>query len=157
MFLDCRKGERPSFDHKEMERRRGFLIHLDITFSSIIPFLKGIHLTLDSWRPGRGSDGWKMKDKAWRVYCASVAKEGEIPEALLAEWTKDAPKRVTAAERLEDDAKAIWRLFSSEIPPEVPVRVRSGGNLRFWRCIRNWIRLNHSTRRRDRLPNRRVE
>jgi hypothetical protein len=26
----------------------------------IIPYPKGIHLTLDSWRPGQDSDGWKL-------------------------------------------------------------------------------------------------
>ena len=124
-FLNCATGALPTFDHKDLERKRGFLIHLAITFASIVPYLKGIHLTLDSWRPGRGSDGWKMKDKEWKAYCASISKDGEIPDAALEAWTKGAPKRVKAAVRLEDDAKAIWRLFSLETPPEVPVRVRA--------------------------------
>ena len=66
-----------------------------------------------------------MKDKAWKAYCASLSVDGEIPEEILESWTKGAPRMVTAADRLEDDAKDIWRLFSSEVPPEVPVRVRS--------------------------------
>ena len=106
-FLNTPKGQLPTFDHKDLERKRGFFIHLAITFGSIVPFLKGIHLTLDSWRPGRGSDGWKMRDKEWRVYMASISKEGEIPEVVLNSWSKGAPKRVKAAARLEEDLKAI--------------------------------------------------
>ena len=36
---------------KELEKRRGFLVHLMMTFKYITPFLKGWHLTLDLWRP----------------------------------------------------------------------------------------------------------
>jgi hypothetical protein len=35
-------------DHKLLEQQRGFLVHLTMTFTSLVPFLKGIHLTLDS-------------------------------------------------------------------------------------------------------------
>jgi len=41
----------PRFNHKDLERKRGFLVHLSMTFSSLVPFLKGLHLTIDSWRP----------------------------------------------------------------------------------------------------------
>ena len=40
-------------EFKTMEKRRGFLVHLMMTFKFIMPFLKGWHLTLDSWRPSR--------------------------------------------------------------------------------------------------------
>jgi hypothetical protein len=38
---------------KHWNRKRGFLIHLQRTFPCIAPFLKGIHNTLDGWRPGK--------------------------------------------------------------------------------------------------------
>lgn len=35
----------------------GFLIYLVHTYPAVNP---GIHLTLDSWRPWRKDDGWRM-------------------------------------------------------------------------------------------------
>ena len=30
------------------------------TFTQMVPYLKGIHHTLESWRLGRDKDGWKL-------------------------------------------------------------------------------------------------
>ena len=46
--------------HKGLERKRGFLIYVTRTYTSMVPYLKGIHLTLDSWRKGRDEEGWKV-------------------------------------------------------------------------------------------------
>jgi hypothetical protein len=32
-------------------------------FPSLVPYLKGIHLTLDSWQPGRDSEGWRVSNQ----------------------------------------------------------------------------------------------
>jgi hypothetical protein len=45
-------------EFKKLERCRGFLIYLVRTYPDINPYLKGVHLTLDSWRPWQ--DGWKL-------------------------------------------------------------------------------------------------
>jgi hypothetical protein len=37
-----------SFHHKTLEQQRGFLVYIARTFPSLVPYLKGIHLTLDS-------------------------------------------------------------------------------------------------------------
>jgi hypothetical protein len=41
----------PSLCHKDLEKKRGFLVHLAMTFNNLVPFLKGLHLTIDSWHP----------------------------------------------------------------------------------------------------------
>ena len=46
-------------DRKQLKRDRGFLIHVCRTFTQMIPYLKGIHHTLESWRFERNDDGWK--------------------------------------------------------------------------------------------------
>ena len=48
---------RSVLNHKQLERDRGFLVYLSRTYRSMIPYLKGIHLSLDSWREGRDVDG----------------------------------------------------------------------------------------------------
>lgn len=40
-----------------LESRRGFLVYVAQVYPLMKSFLKGIHLTLDSWQPGRDSEG----------------------------------------------------------------------------------------------------
>ena len=47
--------------HKKLLADRGFLTYLCRIYPEISVWLKGYHLTVDSWRPGRDSEGWKMK------------------------------------------------------------------------------------------------
>jgi hypothetical protein len=45
--------------HNQLERGRGFLLYVAHAYHSLLPYLKAIHLTLDSWRPDSNKDGWK--------------------------------------------------------------------------------------------------
>lgn len=51
-----------------LERDRGFLIHIARTFPGMVPYLKGIHHTLESWRTGRDKDGWRFNTEEWIKY-----------------------------------------------------------------------------------------
>jgi hypothetical protein len=44
-------------DHKELEKTRGFLIYVSRTYPPMNPFLKGMHLKIDAWRPERDEEG----------------------------------------------------------------------------------------------------
>ena len=46
----------------ELESARGFLIYVTQTYTAMVPYLKGIHLTIDSWRPHRDKDCWRVSD-----------------------------------------------------------------------------------------------
>jgi hypothetical protein len=48
----------PTVQRKPLESTRGFFIHLMHTFPIIMPYLKGMHLTLDGWRPHRDTKMW---------------------------------------------------------------------------------------------------
>jgi hypothetical protein len=37
----------------------GFMIYVAHTYPSTKPYLKGFHLTLHGWRPGRDDSGWQ--------------------------------------------------------------------------------------------------
>lgn len=93
--------------HKPLEKKRGFLIYVTRTYPSMVPYLKGIHLTLDSWREGRDEDGWKR-----------IGHKGGQTEFV----TKDAPVRVSAVPRLEADLSALILLTEGEKPPLRRVR-----------------------------------
>ena len=118
------RKESPIFDHKQLERGRGFLVYLSRTYTSIVPYLKGIHLTLDSWREGRDLDGWKLKSNARR------SNDEEDKEEKLAIFvnrissTKDtnlcklkAPKLVKGVSRLASDLEALNKFFKTKTPP----------------------------------------
>jgi hypothetical protein len=55
-------------NYKSLERVRGFLCHLSMTFEVITPFLKGFHLILAKHLPRRDGDGWKFSEKGYLSY-----------------------------------------------------------------------------------------
>ncbi len=40
-------------DRKKLKSIRGSLVYVQQTYPAITPYLKGLHLTIDSWRPNR--------------------------------------------------------------------------------------------------------
>lgn len=54
---ESHESNRPTLDHKELERETGFLSHLSMTFDELVPFIKqGLYLTLNSWRSNRDDE-----------------------------------------------------------------------------------------------------
>jgi hypothetical protein len=51
---------------KSLECNVGFIVYVAMTYTSMIPYLKGIYLTLNSWRGNRNKDGWKESNKRKR-------------------------------------------------------------------------------------------
>ncbi|MFN9957029.1 MAG: hypothetical protein ACK55I_28340, partial [bacterium] len=74
---------------KPLESMRGFFVHLMRTFPIITPYLKGLHLTLDGWRPNRDDDMWKLPEEQWT----------DPPDSAPTE----APTELLPASRLMDD------------------------------------------------------
>ena len=108
-------------DRKELERIRGFLVYVSLTFQSMVPYLKGIHLTLESWRPDRNEDGWRLPPKE--------------REAVLAEESNKAiafgpaPSKVKKAKRFNDDVEALANLTAGDTPPRLLARPRKGSQV----------------------------
>eukprot|EP00980_Cylindrotheca_fusiformis_P026387 scaffold16048_cov85-Cylindrotheca_fusiformis.AAC.1 len=94
-----------SLDFKQLEKKRGFLIYVTRTYPSMVPYLKGIHLTLDGWRRFRDEDGWKLPSKRIaQLKSQSVGGECELEEK--------APQRVQGVKRLRDDIWALQELMT---------------------------------------------
>jgi hypothetical protein len=96
--------------HKELERKQGFLIYVTCTYPAMVPYLKGIHQTLETWRQNRDEAGWKIK----------VLQEKDLLAA--AAHAEGPPKFVSAAPRLARDLEALQHLTSSVLPPRRKVR-----------------------------------
>jgi hypothetical protein len=104
-----------SFDFKELESIQGFLIYVIRTYPAFTPYLKGVHLTLDSWRPNRDDEGWKM------VHAFHYHKnEYPLPTSPTQPLV-----RVTGVPRLAGDLQALAKLFSTPHPPWRIVRSSS--------------------------------
>ena len=105
-------------DHKPLERKRGFLLYVTRTYPAMVPYLKGIHLTLDGWRKGRDLEGWKVSDRAAREACEAGEETGRDQDL-------NAPKKVLGKPRLWADLVALTRLFSAEVPPKRRIRSKN--------------------------------
>ena len=120
-------NERPLLKRKDLERQTGFLNHLTMTFDEMTPFLKGFYLTLNSWRPKRDKDDWKMSDKTWMKCLFAQLENGSISDLEFEKELNfrndiDCPSEVTASPRLASDVKALITMLSSPTPPEVSLR-----------------------------------
>ncbi len=102
----------PLMEFKTLERYRGYLVYISHTYPAITSYLKGIHLTLDSWRPWRRDDGWKMTLSEIRT--ALEEKGDNLP---LGSAGEKAPKTVNWVPRFPDDITALETLFGGENPP----------------------------------------
>ena len=90
-----------NFCHKELERCLGVLIYVSRTYCPFIPFLRGVHQTLDSWRDWRGADGWKLTDR-------------EIEHAKLAKEDLDGPPEKDGAFRLGEGGALVKEVKSRQ-------------------------------------------
>ena len=93
---------------KELESIRGFLIYVTRTYPTMVPYLKGIHQTLDSWRVGRSDDGWKYKQ--------TRDLEVDRLQNKYVQTYDDHPEFVKPAPLLEEHVSALKVLFDSDLP-----------------------------------------
>ena len=118
---------------KFLEHGRGFMVYFCRTYTSFVPYLKGIHLTLDSWRSNRDGEGWK--DNMKKCPEEEGSREIELEEGMekdfedpisLAEARSakketqnpdEHPDEVFPVPRLKYDVSALNALLSREIPP----------------------------------------
>ena len=105
-------------NRKELERVRGFLVYVSLTFDTMVPYLKGIHHTLESWRDDRNVDGWRLPEKDRRKRKRDEALNFEGP-----------PKEVSQAPRFKDDVFALAELTKDETPPCIPARPTRGAKV----------------------------
>lgn len=74
------KGEE-KLEYKWLEKIRGFMCPLAMTYDIIFPYLKGFHLTLTQCLPHRTDEGWKMNDLHWMGYVENKFQNKTISEA----------------------------------------------------------------------------
>lgn len=105
-----------SIPRKPLEPIREFLIYLGRTYPEMVPYFKGLHLTIDGWQKGRDAEGWDLHGKPLLAAMAEGKVAHTEPET--------APATVNAVPRLAADVKALRRLTQAEEAPRRPLRAK---------------------------------
>ena len=106
-----------SLPRERLEQIRGFLIYVARTYRWMTPYLKGLHLTIDGWRPGRDADGYKAKDRRFQVWRWEQEEWIDLsPQDLEMVATGDRPTTVKAAPRLASDIAYLEKFTSRKTP-----------------------------------------
>ena len=109
---------------KALERTRGFLVYVAMTYAILSPFLKGVHMSLESWREDRDEDGWRLFSAPTS---ALIDKFGLVDEDAGDKGNKaDPPSHVAPVPRFKQDVEALEALTAAPTPPRVAVRPSSG-------------------------------
>ena len=58
----------PNFILKYMEQKTDFIVHLEMPYLLIMPFLRGLYLKMKSLSPGQDRDGWKISKRVYDAY-----------------------------------------------------------------------------------------
>ena len=126
--------------YKLLERRCGYLVYVAQAFPSIRPSLVGLYGSLNSWRPDRTPDGFKIPSSAKRRKL-NLGRKREFEEETI--WqvqrldrdevdsleinsseSTDPPLEVNFTTRARSDVEFLMKLTSGD----VPIRRRVRGN-----------------------------
>ena len=122
------KDENASLSYKHLERVRGYLCHLAMTYELLFPFLKGFHLTLCAHLPKRDTEGWKMSDLKWLGYIEECRESGkmsavEIDEVMKKKFNNISPPTlIKPVPRFIKCLQALVKFFSLKSPPIITDR-----------------------------------
>lgn len=141
-------------NRKRLEQIRGYLGYVTRTFPCSVPYMIGLHLTIDGWRKNRDKEGWRIQPKGCakkptQHYHFDLGDDGRVakPWESAKEWMVEeetdlgctreqqqeieegnTPIVVRAAPRLRSDMQALKHLFSGETPPVRDIRCKSSTN-----------------------------
>jgi hypothetical protein len=101
--------DHPGVRRADLERVAGFLGYVSRAYTSMRPYLKGLHLTLHGWR-GNCHDGWRVQQH-----------DGE-EVAFVPDSDEPPPEFVRPVSRFEHDLRALESLTECAAPPELPIR-----------------------------------
>ena len=85
-----------------MDSIRRFLVYVSRTYMDTNHYLKGVHLTLEIWKPYRDEEGWRLQGEVLKI--AEVEGKWENIEEV------DKPTLVMRFPRLKCDLIALGRI-----------------------------------------------
>ena len=104
-----------------------------MTYPSIEPYMKGIHLTAEAWRSNRDDEGWKIDEGDGRLLTLDEQTGEYILETDLDDRSmEECPTSLTLVPRLLLDVQAIRAILKGPTPvmrilrPRASVKVYYG-------------------------------
>jgi hypothetical protein len=91
---------KPSLHFKSLESNVGFTVYVAMKYTSMIPYLKGVCLTLNFWKGNRNEEGWKEICKRKR--------ECDLEEEVIDR--ENPPRLGVPVPRLESEIGALMEL-----------------------------------------------
>ena len=113
--------DKEGLNYHDLLSCRGFLIYVSRTYRPFKPYLRGLHKTIDSWRPFRDKDGWKLM----QTVIDAKMMEGEH---IKLNQVGPSSKFIQPLPRLERDFKVLKNLTSPAAPPKVVRRRTTMGS-----------------------------
>jgi len=104
--LDNYEGQCPvgHLLYKKSLSLRSFLVYVSRTYRCLVPYLKGLHLSIDSWPSNRDEDGWRTTNT--------------YKPRFDFKWQEaEAPKYVKFVPRWHDDLVCLLRFALGDKPP----------------------------------------
>ena len=98
-------------DLKDMEQKTGFWLHLAMAYPLIMPFMRGIYLTMNYWRPKRYRDGWKLSKQARDSFINSGRRQGHLGYSSGSREEDRTSNMATAVEIFFKHLSALVELF----------------------------------------------
>lgn len=108
---------------KRLEQIRGFMNYVAQTYRYLIPYLNGLHMTIDGWRLGRDDEGYRLPVREVENLKAEAAKLRGYDS------NPTPPSTVVGMPRLWDDVRALKELCSELKPPKRRVRPLSSASV----------------------------
>lgn len=110
------------FNYERLEVISGFLCHLAMTFEIVFPYLKGFHLSLAQYLPGRNAEGWKLEDDEWNAYVQDKIHDGvlsnqEAEDLLKRDCTENHPHQIKVVPLFHKCLDSLLKFFASPTPP----------------------------------------
>lgn len=120
------------FEFKYLERVRGFLCHLAMTYEILFPYLKGFHLTLCSHLPRRNEEGWKTSNLEWIGHLEMLKEKGimsdlEVQAKLDSKFNpmENKSKFISVLPRFMKCLTALKSFFNQQQPSVITERSRN--------------------------------
>jgi hypothetical protein len=148
-MLDLLEAGEP-FPYPEFISKRGFLVHVTVTYQHLKPYMKGVHLTANSWRINRDSDGWPscptsdedeleeeeeadFEDRVmWHLAEEQLGRTPSWSEDIARDGDESKVKFVDPVPRLRQDLEAMAQFLSLDTPVMIVLRpVRGVYNLAY--------------------------
>jgi hypothetical protein len=98
-----------SFPFKPLLSKTGFLLHLALTYSWLRPFMKGLYLTVNSWRDGRDEEGWALP---------KVIQDKTDEQQEFEDWIADTVEKIECVDESRSDTP--WNDLAESCPAHEP-------------------------------------